>query len=387
MGVIRLVLALAVVVAHSEPLFGLRFTGGLVAVEIFFMISGFYMSMILTTKYTGAGSYRLFLTNRALRIFPLYWVVAGATFCLSIAAGLGTGDWWRLTPYVEFGDGMGIQAIVYSILTNLSLIGQDLSLFLGLDQQGNYFFTPNFANQQPFVHEFLLVPPAWSLSLELCFYLLAPFIVHKSAKFIVVCIACSLGLRAFIYFKLGWVNDPWTYRFFPTELALFMLGILAYRWHEYLITWKISPQVFHLAYGTCIALLIGYQFLPGELVYAHVRNWLVYFAMVGVLPLVFRATKNWSWDRSIGELSYPVYIVHYLVIDLIGPIVQRLGIENLCGELAVVTSVVVSLILIKMVVKPLEGFRQSRVTKVASADTKRPNQFRLPENRKALLNS
>jgi len=75
MGLLRLILAIAVVIAHTNSIFGLKFTGGLVAVETFFIISGFYMSMILDRKYTGKGSYILFLSNRFLRLYPMFWVV------------------------------------------------------------------------------------------------------------------------------------------------------------------------------------------------------------------------------------------------------------------------------------------------------------------------
>jgi len=44
---------------------------------------------------------------------------------------------------------------------------------------------------------------------------------------IISIILASLGLRAFLYLGPHWTNDPWKYRFFPTELALFLFGTLA----------------------------------------------------------------------------------------------------------------------------------------------------------------
>jgi peptidoglycan/LPS O-acetylase OafA/YrhL len=70
MGLLRLILALTVVIAHSKAAFGLRFTADIGAAEVFFMISGFYISIILDKKYTGEGSYTLFLSNRFLYLFP-----------------------------------------------------------------------------------------------------------------------------------------------------------------------------------------------------------------------------------------------------------------------------------------------------------------------------
>jgi hypothetical protein len=43
------------------------------AVEAFFVISGFYMALVLTERYDGhVGS---FYRARALRIFPMYWAL------------------------------------------------------------------------------------------------------------------------------------------------------------------------------------------------------------------------------------------------------------------------------------------------------------------------
>ena len=50
MGLLRFILAASVVLAHSGDFFGFKFTGGLIAVETFFIISGFYMALILDTK-------------------------------------------------------------------------------------------------------------------------------------------------------------------------------------------------------------------------------------------------------------------------------------------------------------------------------------------------
>ena len=51
MGILRTILALAVVVYHSYKLFGFRMCGGQVAVEAFYIISGFYMALVLNEKY------------------------------------------------------------------------------------------------------------------------------------------------------------------------------------------------------------------------------------------------------------------------------------------------------------------------------------------------
>ncbi|MDH6355821.1 peptidoglycan/LPS O-acetylase OafA/YrhL [Dysgonomonas sp. PH5-45] len=85
MGIIRLLLAISVVINHSTAIFGCRLVGGAVAVQAFYIISGFYMAMILTEKYVGKGSYKLFISNRFLRLYPIYWAILLVVILYSVS--------------------------------------------------------------------------------------------------------------------------------------------------------------------------------------------------------------------------------------------------------------------------------------------------------------
>jgi len=105
MGIIRLILALTVVAAHSTAIFGSTLVGGKIAVQSFYIISGFYMSLILNEKYVGKfNSYFLFLSNRFLRLFPIFWVVLILTALLSIAQYILTSGHsaGAFQPYVNY---------------------------------------------------------------------------------------------------------------------------------------------------------------------------------------------------------------------------------------------------------------------------------------------
>ena len=88
MGCIRLLLALAVIVEHCEGkgLMGLPFFGGTAyqAVFCFFIISGFYMAMVLKTKYQNDAL--AFYRARILRLYPVYALSFGLFFGLQSAA-------------------------------------------------------------------------------------------------------------------------------------------------------------------------------------------------------------------------------------------------------------------------------------------------------------
>jgi peptidoglycan/LPS O-acetylase OafA/YrhL len=54
LGVLRTILACAVLLTHSGGIFRFNImAGGLVPVEMFYIISGFYMSLVLNVKYVG----------------------------------------------------------------------------------------------------------------------------------------------------------------------------------------------------------------------------------------------------------------------------------------------------------------------------------------------
>src|SRR4051794_14358576 len=84
MGVLRLLLALAVVVTHLGGVaFGYRPILGPDAVQAFYAISGFYMALVLDTKYgTSLKAVRLFWQNRYLRLAPTYWIVFAGSLVL-----------------------------------------------------------------------------------------------------------------------------------------------------------------------------------------------------------------------------------------------------------------------------------------------------------------
>lgn len=123
MGVIRLLLAVSVVLAHTSSLFDFRFVGGKLAVELFYIISGFYMALVLTEKYNMKNSYKLFITNRMLKLYPIYWVVAILTILLSISIVISSGgnDWGSLQAYKDYSSQMSGFSLVFLVLSNIIL--------------------------------------------------------------------------------------------------------------------------------------------------------------------------------------------------------------------------------------------------------------------------
>lgn len=193
MGLLRLLLAISVVIGHSGSLFGYNQLTGTHAVHGFFVISGFYMALILNEKYIGKkGAYRLYISNRLLRIFPTYWLLLLITIVLS-SVWLHHG-WHSLEEMLRY----------------ITIIGRT-DLFVLHDAQ----------------RQILSIPQAWTLVLELLFYIIAPFIVKK-VRLVVALLVVSILVRYYTFHFFLIDLAPLPQRFFPSEVVFFLLGALAY---------------------------------------------------------------------------------------------------------------------------------------------------------------
>ena len=94
MGLVRVALALAVLLSHL-PLASYKFLSGGLAVQSFFIVSGFYMALVLGGKYKDVG---LFYSNRLLRLFPTYFVTCALAALTVLSIVL-------LRPSRDDGDG------------------------------------------------------------------------------------------------------------------------------------------------------------------------------------------------------------------------------------------------------------------------------------------
>ena len=362
MGILRVILALFVVLDHFRSFSSFYFPGGEFAVKVFFIISGFYMTMILDKKYVGKGSYTLFLSNRFLRLFPIYWVVLGLTIGASFISYFVFNDWLRLTQYVVYHDIMNIKTLVFQGFTNIFLFGQDVVMFIGMDpEKGTMYFSGDFTKTYPQFHTFLFVPQAWTIGLELLFYLIAPFVVRRNIKVIVLLIAGSLIIRGFIYFNLGMQNDPWTYRFFPNELSLFLIGTISYHIYNYIYTNRVNKIFNKIVVIIYFSVLIFYEYLPNFEFAMDIKS-VLFYTLTGIsIPSLFMLTKNSKIDNRIGDLSYPIYIVHMLVIWITSILIMKFDLHLHRGLIVVIFTIVASYVLIKYVSDPIEKIRQKRV--------------------------
>lgn len=360
MGLLRFLLAITVAIAHSSPIFGIDMVGGKIAVQAFYIISGFYMTLILNEKYIGASnSYRLFLSNRLLRLYPIYWAVLLWVIIYSVINAFYTNgnDWGSLDFYNVHKNSLNLGSFLFLMLTNIFLVFQDVVVFLGLDTStGNFFFTSDFWTTKPLVWKFLLIPQAWTIGLEIMFYAIAPFLVKRKIKIILALIFASILLRCFIYFGLNLRHDPWTYRFFPTELVFFLSGTAAYHLYKKYQTLDIKTIYLKIIW----LLILSFTILFGKINFP-LKEFFYLLSFFIVLPFVFILTKNNKKDMFIGELSYPIYITHFLFITILQPL--NIPHWGGLGLKVCFLSIVSAILLNEFVGKRIEKIRQARIKK------------------------
>jgi peptidoglycan/LPS O-acetylase OafA/YrhL len=343
MGAIRFTLALSVAVWHL-PGAPFKLLNAAVAVLAFFVISGFYMAMVLTEKYPTARS---FYAARFLRLYPAYAAVAAFMILWFALTNSPTALTTRLPV------SLAEQAVL--ALLNVAVVGQDFYEF-----SRNVLGSGNFLNAQ-----WMLVGQAWSLSSEILFYGLAPFVVRSGTRTMAL-LVLALATR---WALIGWLGLPspiWGYFFFPGALCMFLLGSLAYHarigirrrvrtWLGYVLLAAWAAWIVH---GSATAGIV----MPNDPQTGMdgPAFWTFYLLFAASVPIVFAATTDARFDRVVGELSYPLYLVHGIVQ---GVIFFKFGAPQGHPGWAVAAlsaSVIVAILLRIFVERPVESLRQRR---------------------------
>jgi peptidoglycan/LPS O-acetylase OafA/YrhL len=200
------------------------------------------------------------------------------------------------------------------------MLGLDTGLWIGFDRvNGAVSFAPDFAPGVTSVVALNPVPQGWTIGLELLFYAMAPFVVRRSIWLIGSLCVLSLAFRLTLI-ALGFSGEPWNRALFPSELIYFLLGVLGYRLYVVIPRLRLSARTQTLFALAVPVLAIVFwpveHFIRGSLVW-QVWNTAPYLLIAAGIPFLFKLTKDNALDANIGELSYPIYMCHVLVLGLI----------------------------------------------------------------------
>jgi len=317
MGALRLILAVAVVLEHTAYV-GPRLMRGFEAVHIFFLISGFYMCMVLRRKYGCSGDgIKLFYINRFLRLYPTYFIVVCASvawygFCIWSTKGGGSPnavmELRDLLTTVQF---LGLQVL------NFSLLGVDLPAWFNVLSGGVLELAgptegPIKGCGGYWLGYGLWVKPAWTIGCEIWFYLIAPLVLLSKPWARITCAGTLSAILSFLFASYFLYSGYFMWFFWFWCFALGMLGFLVYEIvgidiRKYFGMQRWAPTLF-------IVSILSFFTIP-YLLGMRVPQWLSP-SMAGLtIPVLFEVSKSNTIDRILGEFSYPVYCTHMLAAE------------------------------------------------------------------------
>lgn len=270
-----------------------------VGVALFFVLSGFLIAYSYTDKpLESAKSYSRYFLIRIIRIMPVYWIILTA-FYLDAHYGKFLFD-WRTYSLVH----------AFSGKNNLQGIAQ-----------------------------------AWSINVEMCFYLLAPLLYALLRKNI-VWLVFTLLLLFSITLDAGWAwhvanGNPARY-FYPTEFVVnstfvgrslqFAAGMLLAYWFQTGRAERIAKFRHKTLYGFTGILLITYLiglfqkniYVSGTEVAGGMILHNIILPVFIALALAGLITEG-SWIRRffssrllvlLGNASFAFYLIHISYINL-----------------------------------------------------------------------
>lgn len=323
-GGLRLILAFVVLISHLSSL-----NIGRPAVVLFFILSGYWVSRRWLAGDDGAVA---FVAARLLRIWPLFALVSAFTM-------LGQA-WLALPRSPDPAAGL---------------------FLLGSASRGD-----------------LLIGVAWSLDLELQFYLCLPLMWLAARRL--------PGWQLWLLGGLAWGLGIWLMHRGAWSFLLYLPAFAAGMWLA-AARWCPTAASAALAAAGFVAAAAG-LFLwpetrlllikaPGLSPVAEQLGHLAWALLL--LPFVARILSRPSGprDRQLGDASYALYLVHSPVITLLA---AGLALEGLPLKLAALPAIVLATLLLYLWCDaPLESLRRRGITLVAPAfaplnsRAKRPN--------------
>ena len=333
-----------------------KFNHGYLAVDFFFILSGFVIGYAYDDRWKTTMTQKEFFKRRLIRLHPM--VVMGAvlgaiTFCIQ-----GCEQW--------DGTRVSISMVMVAMLLNLFLIPAVPGT--GPEVRGNGEMYP-------------LNGPSWSLFFEYIGNIMyALFIRRMSTKALTALIVLAgIGLASFAIFNfsgaghlgVGWTMEEYNLiGGFLRVLFSFSIGLLMSR--------VFKPIPVKGAFWICSLAIVVLLSMPyvgnGEALWMNG----IYDSVCAILifpMLVYLGASGKTTDKHsarickfLGDISYPLYMVHYPLIYLYFGWVKK---ENLTFAEAwpeavalVVGSIVLAYISLKLYDEPVRRYLTKRFLQV-----------------------
>ena len=273
---LRVILSVLVALAHFNMLSGLNsdffiFKLSGVSVDAFFVVSGFLVSW----SFASDNNLLRYSIKRVFRIYPLYFSVIILQLISLVFLNKGNVDFFEYVSYFFYN---------LFFLNFLSPTVGDV--LLGLNGH-------NAINGS-----------LWTLKIEVGFYCILPFmLLFFSGRFIyfalMYVLSCAFFMISLYYFK-GLSEQ------LPSQLRFFVVGMVMFFWGHNFFKVRFKYFRFLLLFFTVVLLFFCDNFLFFDVFF--------YPILVGVF--VYSVVFFFVKIPVRIELSYPVYIVHFPIIQL-----------------------------------------------------------------------
>lgn len=259
-----------------------------IGVPVFFVISGFLITQILLLNKSSDNYFKTFYFRRAIRIFPIYYIVL---FCCVIFAIIGGFNLSQGYYYLLY-----LQSFLISASDNL------------------------FCNS--------ILQHTWSLSIEEIFYLFWPLIIYYSKKNIIIYLCIILLILSMVYkinmFFLNKNEDLLFLSIFGNIDALMIgsiLGYLSLYKSNFVYAVKHNKWFFYFSSGLLFLLILtAGLFLKTTLIKILLYEISILFSAVLIVYLCSDNPKpkvTFAFNNkiiiSIGKISYGLYLYHYVI--------------------------------------------------------------------------
>ena len=261
------------------------------AVDFFFMLSGFVIGYAYEQRLLTSLSVEDFIKIRLIRLYPLLLLGTGFGFliyCLKLVAE------GRAQLYVKM-----VVAFVCSIL----------------------MLPTNVIHDQGWGSIYPFNDPSWSLFFEILINILYALIISNLSGRVLGAILVLSCLVVFVQaYHLGGVAGGNTWGTLVGGLGRvvfpFFCGIFLFRWHSRTAAWAFSLPVFIL-----LGLLVATLICPSGRFNWVYESTAVVFVFPAIVICGARAMPGSSLTvvfLFFGRLSYPLYILHYPLIRIFG---------------------------------------------------------------------
>ena len=328
---LRFVAAMLVVLAHSTAMVNERmhldmfkWRAGWSGVDIFFVISGFVMTISSGGLTQRVDGWKIFITRRLIRIVPLYWVATT------------------------------IKLATILVLPSLAL-DSPLELWNTI---ASYLFFPTFDEKSLLAAPLLKV--GWTLNYEMLFYAiftLALFLGQSPLKFTAVIFSLAVAINI-----VSTPSVPLIYGFLEPILMEFVMGMLVAKlcMHinnmnanvntgannfidtllQFFSTTKVGAIICVAAVVISFTIMFNYAQQPMWWRWAY---WgLPSMVIVAVIALWEPALRKVipKLLATLGDSSYSLYLFHTFTVPLLGTLMLKLKLVQ--PTLALAACIVIS---------------------------------------------